>query len=658
MRVRELCKPLPEKVFKDAIGANYHSETHFYFELNHVQTDALLALLTRNVKALSSSYMKPQTGPSVPKGGNEEDWIKPKKTAKSVRDAWHNSAPFIHTPEQRLSAQPEGRGATPEDSDGFCEDGADERSDNENFESEVAVNKGTELLVEDLPIQKSLDWRSNVLSSNRNETDNEEDRKKAEMELEVLEKLKQLQKLNMQGRVEVKAEAPWVQNDIQREAAASGTTGSNKRKECALSEWEKLARERCLQEQTMLREEREQLRGRLQSLDVPVAKTISKNLELCASALAQMRQDEIKLRHVMDEASNQVELSRELDKLKKKNAMLEYTQVQMASELESLKSDVTRMSQQLEALLQGDRRVNGVVLKENTYREEKQESLQQVYLLGGHNGQSWLGTVDILCPATHEFTSVAPMLTARSYAAASVLMGQIYVFGGGNGRLWYETVETYNSGKDEWIPCSPMSLRRGSLAGATVGDRIFALGGGNGQVYFSDVECYDAHLGMWIGSTSMLNKRFGVAAAGLDGALYAVGGYNDQNYLESVERFDPREALWTAVAPMNKRRGSLSAASLGGKIYAIGGYDGVDFLNSVEFYEPRTNCWIEMEMGMHIGRAYGAVARVGNSLYMFGGLNGGPYVDTVERYRENTGWEIVEDAAMGRRCFLACAVLE
>ncbi len=71
--------------------------------------------------------------------------------------------------------------------------------------------------------------------------------------------------------------------------------------------------------------------------------------------------------------------------------------------------------------------------------EEIRGSVEQLYILGGHNGQSWLGTVDVLCPNTQQCFSVASMLSPRSYAASCALMGKIYVFGGGDGRLWYET---------------------------------------------------------------------------------------------------------------------------------------------------------------------------------------------------------------------------
>ena len=111
----------------------------------------------------------------------------------------------------------------------------------------------------------------------------------------------------------------------------------------------------------------------------------------------------------------------------------------MASELEALKVDVSRLSQQIEASLQCDQQVSGAGINVDTFREELQMTVQQVYILGGHDGHSWLGTVDVLCPARYEYYPVASMLTPRSYAAASVLMGQIYIFGGGNGKVWYET---------------------------------------------------------------------------------------------------------------------------------------------------------------------------------------------------------------------------
>eukprot|EP01018_Ginkgo_biloba_P004824 Gb_17068 [translate_table: standard] len=129
-----------------------------------------------------------------------------------------------------------------------------------------------------------------------------------------------------------------------------------------------------------------------------------------------------------------------------------------------------------------------------------------IYLLGGNDGNSWLGALDMYSPTTDIIRSLEPMPTARSYAAATVLDGNIYIFGGGNGVLWYNSVEQYNPTSDYWTSCPSMTLERGSLAGASLENKIFAFGGGNGVEYFSEVEMYDPLLGKWLLYGSMLQK--------------------------------------------------------------------------------------------------------------------------------------------------------
>ena len=311
--------------------------------MNHIQTNALIALFTKNLKgSLNNSYpklrekaesvededdwtkpkktvcsfnrkakagkyeddwIKPKkTGGSTMSGkqneeamGHKDDWVKPNKTAMSTMTSWHNAAPSRPSFGQS-SGQFEGSSAIP----GLCvgmnsiadpgeKSGgnvSDDWVDNENFEVEKGEEKWTESSVDELSIQQSLDWRLKVLSGKENSVP-EEGSKNLEKE-QVLEKLKHLQKVRTQACAVVKAEAPPLQNCVQSEPPTPQKIIANKPNALALSEWEKMARERCLQEQSMLRKERDQLRETLQCLDAPVAKAISKNLELCASAIAQV----------------------------------------------------------------------------------------------------------------------------------------------------------------------------------------------------------------------------------------------------------------------------------------------------------------------------------------------------------------------------------
>ena len=332
VRVRQTCEPIHEKVFKDIIHGNYYTHGHFYFELNHVQTNALIELFTKNVKtSLVNSYPKlKQNSDSVE---NENEWTKPKKTVRSVNgkaesrkfqddwtkpkqtvgssmptkqngmseyedewikannsvtmDAWHNAAPF--KPNLAQTSHVEGSSIVPvlgnvmnTLSEQWDTDGGNMTDDrvNNDFEVEKGEQESSEPLAYPVSTEQSLDWRLNTLCSSEN-SKTENDSKKLERE-QVLEKLKYLQKVRAHASVEVKAEAPPLQNRVVSETSTPKSNG------LVLSEWEKMAREKCLQEQSMLRKERDQLQQILKNLDVPIAKAISMNLELCASAIAQV----------------------------------------------------------------------------------------------------------------------------------------------------------------------------------------------------------------------------------------------------------------------------------------------------------------------------------------------------------------------------------
>lgn len=62
--VRLQCQPLSEDKFKQAIADNYYYHNHFWFELDHVQTNKLMSLLSSQAIA---------SGNSVPQ--NTQKWI-------------------------------------------------------------------------------------------------------------------------------------------------------------------------------------------------------------------------------------------------------------------------------------------------------------------------------------------------------------------------------------------------------------------------------------------------------------------------------------------------------------------------------------------------------------------------------------------------------
>ncbi|KAF7021257.1 hypothetical protein CFC21_034238 [Triticum aestivum] len=282
-----------------------------------------------------------------------------------------------------------------------------------------------------------------------------------------------------------------------------------------------------------------------------------------------------------------------------------------------------------------------------------------IFLIGGHNGITWLPSLDSFYPTADRLVPLRPMSSARSYAAVAALNDHLFVFGGGDGDSWYNTVECYNRVSNEWMACPCLKQKKGSLAGATLNGKIFAIGGGDKSRSFSEVEMFDPVLGSWIYSPSMQQCRFAPAAAELNGILYVVGGYDfsDGSYLQSAERYDPREGFWTQLASMKTKRGSHSVTVLGEALYALGGYDGDQMMSTVEIFDPRANSW-RIGSPFSVPRGYGCAVTADDNVYLIGGSeSNGETVETVEVYNERQGWTIPGYKAIGKRAFASAIVV-
>lgn len=53
-----------------------------------------------------------------------------------------------------------------------------------------------------------------------------------------------------------------------------------------------------------------------------------------------------------------------------------------------------------------------------------------VYIFGGHDGSSWLTTLDSYFPSHDTKTSLSPMQFEKKHASSTTLNGELYHFGG------------------------------------------------------------------------------------------------------------------------------------------------------------------------------------------------------------------------------------
>lgn len=655
--IKQHSEPLAEAIFRKAINANYYTNTHFWFELNHAQTEALLALFVTKPKKYSEI--------GSPKVAENGSWYS-KRDLRSSNGWPTSSAPLRTSPSSReVASEASSSGESPllskkyeelshreEDSwqlnsrsfsknKGKCKGATSSScsSYEQSFDGSRRTNSEDEFTAMDEMLKSS-----HIVPKQEPESTGRESElchpviiSKENLELNVLEKLKHLaidrQRMSNNPRPDL-----GVNNDNVICHIKNGMEKSTHRK--------------LLQSQATLEREKERLLSNLTCVDVSIMEPLQKYMDLQGSIVEQMQQELTELRYFVEKTRNEFQNTFEIQELQNKNTILEQKQVEMDSEIQILKEQFMELKESLPG-----RNIDtfGDKLTEISNDEQSKYSECSIYLLGGHDGCSWLGTLDAYLPDTNIIKHIAEAPTTRSYAAATILDGSIYIFGGGNGILWHNSVEQYNPNSGLWTTCPSMGFQRGSLAGACLDNKIFAMGGGNGAEYFSEVEMYDPYLGKWLPYGTMLQKRFALAGTVLGGALYALGGFDGKQYLKSVERFDPREAQWIQLEEMSAKRGSLSAAVLNEKLYAIGGFDGSKLLSSVEVFDPRAGSWLMVD-SIASPRAYGAAAVLGDSVYMIGGLGEIDYVDSVESYQDGVGWK-VSSQAIGKRSFLTAVVL-
>jgi hypothetical protein len=101
----------------------------------------------------------------------------------------------------------------------------------------------------------------------------------------------------------------------------------------------------------------------------------------------------------------------------------------------------------------------------------------RVHVIGGRGAAGSTAAHERYDPATDTWTTLAPLPTARSAAAAAALGGRIWVAGGEVPRL-FAVNEVYDVASDRWCGDTPMAIPRHGIAAVALGDRILAPAGG------------------------------------------------------------------------------------------------------------------------------------------------------------------------------------
>uniref|UniRef100_A0A8C2U6D2 Kelch like family member 5 n=1 Tax=Coturnix japonica TaxID=93934 RepID=A0A8C2U6D2_COTJA len=202
-----------------------------------------------------------------------------------------------------------------------------------------------------------------------------------------------------------------------------------------------------------------------------------------------------------------------------------------------------------------------------------------------------------------------------SIGKLAVLEGPMYAVGGHDGWSYLNTVERWDPQARQWNFVASMSTPRSTVGVAILNGKLYAVGGRDGSSCLKSMECFDPHTNKWSLCASMSKRRGGVGVTTWNGFLYAIGGHDapasnlTSRLSDCVERYDPKTDMWTAVASMSISRDAVGVCLLGDKLYAVGGYDGQTYLNTVESYDPQTNEWTQVAP-LCLGRAGACVVTV------------------------------------------------
>ena len=215
-----------------------------------------------------------------------------------------------------------------------------------------------------------------------------------------------------------------------------------------------------------------------------------------------------------------------------------------------------------------------------------------MYVIGGRDADDRaMNTVHRLLLETYEWSTLAPMGTARA-ACADVLLGDyIYMFGGDNDVDELASVERYSIVCNTWEDLPDMAAARCCHCAVAALRNIIYILGGETRV----LEVFDTTLLEWKRETSLCNmsdsRAFASAVVFKHIYLVVIGGQDEEGsetagcliYDCSINRWSSTPASMNMITA----RQGHTAAVLDGKIVVADGHNHGQRLSSMECIDAR-----------------------------------------------------------------------
>ena len=268
-----------------------------------------------------------------------------------------------------------------------------------------------------------------------------------------------------------------------------------------------------------------------------------------------------------------------------------------------------------------------------------------VYVIGGDDGQTYLGDIERFDVRTHEVIRLTDGLTARRYHGAVLAGGKIYVFGGqrvnplSNSELMEATVDVYDLATGLIAKGTPMPTPRGYAATVLFKGKVYVIGGcylhGNSFVQTGLMEIYDLATGAWSTGPAMPTARE-CRAAVVDDFILVPGGYRSRARVSQVEFFVVPENAWKRLPDLCERVSANSVAFLGSELLLFGNFSSE---KDVVAYDLRTRTSRVIQPGYLPARHTAAVVHAGRIYVVGGNLIQGSVkpLDYIQVFAQATG---------------------
>jgi hypothetical protein len=278
-------------------------------------------------------------------------------------------------------------------------------------------------------------------------------------------------------------------------------------------------------------------------------------------------------------------------------------------------------------------------------------SVQVRDVFGGFDTISW----NVNVSPVNAFSSMPPLIKARSFHSAVVLGDMLYAIGGGatpyyGGFLTIQAnsfIESFSlASEGSWINATnslvlPLPAPRYKMACALLGNKIFCFGGlDKNNSYIMSVDSFTPAAKTWKKADSLISSRAGAAVCSYNNKLYLIGGQCLSDYgstiLSRIDQWDPENG-WVSKAPMTIARRDHQAIVWNKKIYIIGGYGGssepdeCEPQSSVEVYDPDLDEIVNAASPKSARMNFGA-AEANGKIYVFGGQGTESVLASVEEY--------------------------